>query len=401
MAKTKTKKTTSKKTTSKKTSSTANRNLPVLVMIPLDPAAIKAWKAHLRHKQSKIQQAGRLARIQAVLTVLNRSKESLNFCSSQEAEAVQTALQHYLFKVAGQPRIQYYLLATWKTLANKQITKILNRKNGTELELRNSAEFQRILTDIDLRISKAENARAFASQKDRVEASFGLFQPLEEAYNAVADAINDCKEAEAAASTEEVSPSNKAATSKTSKKKKARGRKVKAEASKTERASADVVDEAAPITSEPEAEIEVEPSDDVSDDEQAAAQEAAMADMATEDFVEDPAAADPAADNHHSEEADASEDVLVTVDDVDDDPFQPEEGDIELMSNADIISRVDGDDDRNGSEEYHTDGQWALNDPDNDPDDDPADDPADDDNNEQEERQQYKEREEQQYNPFG
>ncbi len=151
-----------------------------ITSIAIETVAFRAWKHALKDLRDNYVQAGRIEQTRQILTVLNRSKDAIEFRSTEEVERIQQAAQQRLRSV-GAVYIQYYFRDAWAATTKGLVKKVLDRKQGTNMEIHSLEEFDALIADLNKRVENGQNRKASATQRDRLVEARALFAPLEQA----------------------------------------------------------------------------------------------------------------------------------------------------------------------------------------------------------------------------
>ncbi len=158
------------------TATTAAKNI---ASIAINIDALDFWKDTLTEDVARYTQAGRIDRARQVLTILNRCKTRLQFDNASEVREVErfmVALRRWI----GSVYIQYYLRDAWARTAEGLVAEVLNRKKGTQMEIRSTDEFDALIADLDTRIANGTNRIANTTQRSRLLEARELFAPYEQ-----------------------------------------------------------------------------------------------------------------------------------------------------------------------------------------------------------------------------
>ncbi len=160
---------------------TANASIATIASIAISRDGLDFWKESLEAHIEDLVQEGRIGRVRAVLTVLNRRKSSLQFGNAEEVQRVKESLEAHMRWIGG-VYVQYYLRNAWAATAKGLVAKVLNRKKGTNMEVHSTDEFDALIADLDARIEKGTNRIANATQRDRLLEARELFAPYEQPF---------------------------------------------------------------------------------------------------------------------------------------------------------------------------------------------------------------------------
>lgn len=163
----------------------------VIATIAIDADALRDWKNYLKAKRKSYIQAGRIEKVRQILTVLNRHKDQIEFHSVEEVERLMAALEKRMSASdgVGSPYIQYYLRDIWAADSKGAIRKVLERKQGTNMEVHSTEEFDALIADLEQRIEDGKNRKANSTQRAALVKAREAFAPLEQALGEMEGAL--------------------------------------------------------------------------------------------------------------------------------------------------------------------------------------------------------------------
>ena len=158
---------------------TTATNTNSIASIAINSNAMDFWKETVATDIARYSQEGRIARLRAVLTVLNRAKQALKFDNADEVREVKRSLE-VIMRWIGSPYIQYYFRNAWAATAKGLVKEVLNRKKGTQMEIHSVEEFDALIADLDSRIANKQNRKASETHRKTLVDARALFAPFEQ-----------------------------------------------------------------------------------------------------------------------------------------------------------------------------------------------------------------------------